>query len=114
MAKKISQCRFGLRCRITVVFVLAIVLFGASATLVSRHILTVTLAREGLSENTVRHITNGYSRMLSGVTVAGTSIAVFMAILLSRTITRPLRRLLAGVEEISAGHLDAHIDAVGP
>lgn len=113
MAKKISQCRFGLRCRITVVFVLAIVLFGASATLVSRHILTVTLAREGLSENTVRHITNGYSRMLSGVTVAGTSIAVFMAILLSRTITRPLRRLLAGVEEISAGHLDAHIDAVG-
>ncbi len=113
MAKTMSKCRFGLRCRITIVFVLAIVLFGASATLVLQHILSVTLAREGLSESTVQHVTYDYSRMLSGVTVAGTSIAVFMAILLSRTITRPLRRLLAGVEEISAGHLDIHIDAAG-
>jgi len=103
----------SLRRRIMVVFILAIALVAISTAVVSYPILSATLVREGLSEDAARHIARHVSRIQVALALVGTSVTVLLALLLARTITEPLRRLLAGVTQIGVGRLDAHVPVAG-
>ncbi len=103
----------SLRRRIMVVFILAIALIGISTAVVSYPILSAALVREGLSEDAARHMARHVSRIQVALALVGTSVTVLLAVLLARTITEPLRRLLAGVTRIGVGRLDTHVAVAG-
>lgn len=103
----------SLRNNITIAFVLGILLFGGMITAMSLRTLDQALADSGLSAQSAEDIGRQFTRTLTGFTIVGTAVALGVAFFLSRTITQPLQRLLAGIEEIGRGHLDRHIDVAG-
>jgi len=110
-ANDVPKC--SLRNNIMIAFVLGIMLFGGMITAMSLRTLDRSLADSGLSAQSTEEIGRQFTRTLTGFTIVGTAVALGVAFFLSRTITQPLRRLLAGIEEIGRGHLDRHIDVAG-
>ena len=102
----------SLRNNIMIAFFLTIVLLGVSITALSHHVLHHALCDSQLPDERIQAIGQQVTQMLTGFTLAGSVVAILIAALLSRTITEPLRHLLGGVDEISAGNLSAHT-AVG-
>jgi two-component system sensor kinase FixL len=113
MAKTRTARPSGLRCRIIAAFILAVVLFGVSTTIVSPRILRATLTREGLAEDAAQRVAQRLSQMLTGFTVAGTLAAAVLAVLLARTITDPIQRLLDAVTDLHSGNLDTRVAVRG-
>ncbi len=94
-------------------FVLGILLFGGVITAISLHVMDQALAESGLSAQDAESIGRQFTRTLTGFTIIGMVVALLVAAFLSRTISEPIQRLLAGVREIAQGHLDKHIDMAG-
>lgn len=113
MARLKTPPKSSLRNNVMIAFFLAIILLGVSITAMSHHILRRALHDGNLSPESVERIGQQVTQMLTGATIAGTLVALAIAALLSRRITEPLRRLLSGVAEIGAGHLDTHLDVAG-
>lgn len=113
MARLKKPPRSSLRNNIMIAFFLAIILLGVSITATSHHILRRALLDSDLPAESIQRIGQQVTQMLTGFTLAGMVLAIGIAALLSRTITEPLRRLLAGVAEIGNGNLGAHIDMAG-
>jgi len=113
MARLKKPPKSSLRSNIMIAFFLALILLGVSITATSHHVLHRAFLDSDLPAESVQHIGRQVTQMLTGFTLAGTVVAILIAALLSRTITEPLRRLLAGVAEIGAGNLGAHIDIAG-
>jgi two-component system, LuxR family, sensor kinase FixL len=113
MAEQIEKPESSLRNNIMIVFVLAVILFGASITAMSHHILRRALLNSAVPAGSVQVIGRQFTQMLTGFTIAGTMVAIFIAALLSRTITEPIRRLLIGVAKLTSGHLSTQIDVAG-
>jgi len=113
MVEEKQAPKSSLRNNIMIVFVLAVVLFGASITAMSHHILRRALLNSDVPAESVQVIGRQFTQMLTGFTIAGTIVALGVAALLSRTITEPIRHLLIGVAKIASGHLGAKIDVAG-
>ncbi|UCD50350.1 MAG: PAS domain S-box protein [Phycisphaerales bacterium] len=113
MARVKEPPKSSLRNNAMVAFFLTIILLGISITAMSHHILRRALHDGNLSAESVQRIGQQVTQMLTGATIAGTLVAIAIATLLSRRISEPLRRLLAGAAEIGAGHLDTHLDISG-
>ena len=113
MAQHTQSPRSSLRNNIMIAFFLAIIVLGVSITAMSHHILQRALADSELPAESIQRIGQQVTQLLTGFTIVGTVIALLVAALLSRTITEPIRRLLAGVDEIGTGNLGAHIDVAG-
>ena len=113
MARLKKPLQSSLRSNITVAFFLAVVLLGVSITVTSHHVLHRALLDSTLPAESIQKIGRQVTHMLAGFTLASIVVAMGVAALLSRTITKPLRRLLTGVGEIGAGNLGAHLDIAG-
>ena len=103
----------SLRNRIMLVLLLAIALVAISTAVASYLILGPALAQEGLTTEAVRQVARRVWRVQAGLALATVPIAALLAVLLARTITRPLRRLLAAAAQIGVGRLDTHIAIAG-
>jgi len=113
MAQTKDSPKSSVRNNVMIAFSLAIVILGVSITAMSHQVLDRALHDSTLPPEAAQHIGRQITQVLTGFTLAGTAVAILVAALLSRTITEPIRRLLSGVNEISAGHLDTHIDVAG-
>jgi len=113
MARPKEPPKSSLRNNVMIAFFLAIILLGVSITAMSHHILRRALHDGNLPAESVQRIGQQVTQMLTGATIAGTLVALAIAALLSRRITAPLHRLLSGVAELAAGHLDTHLDVAG-
>jgi len=113
MARLKEPPKSSLRNNIMIAFFLAIILLGVSITAMSHHILRRALIDSNLPPESIQSIGQQVTQMLTGFTIAGTVVAILIAALLSRTITAPLQRLLAGVAQIGSGDFGAHIDVSG-
>jgi two-component system, LuxR family, sensor kinase FixL len=113
MARLKEPPKSSLRNNVMIAFFLAIILLGVSITAMSHHILRRALLESNLPPESIQGIGQQVTQMLTGFTIAGTVVAILIAALLSRTITAPLQRLLAGVAKIGSGDFGAHIDVSG-
>lgn len=113
MAERNDSPKSSLRNNIMIAFVLGVVLFGGAITAISHRVLDRALAKSGLPIESSESIGQQFMQTLTGFTMAGTALALLLAALLSRTITEPIQRLLAGVKEISDGNLDEHVEVSG-
>lgn len=110
MARQARRPKSSLRNNIMVAFFLTIILVGVSITAMSQHILRHTLAETGLPADVIEHIGRHFIQMLTAITMAGIVLALLVAGLLARAMTRTIGKLLKGVTEISSGALDTRID----
>ena len=107
--KQSNTPKSSLRNNIMVAFSLAIILLGVSITATSQSILRRVLGETELPAEVGEHIGQPFIQMLTGFTIAGILLALVIAALLSKTITRSIKELLQGVATISNGHFGTRI-----
>ncbi|MBI5739501.1 MAG: PAS domain-containing protein [Nitrospirae bacterium] len=90
-------------------FFLVLTIGGIALNVIFQHIIRKTLFNEGLAPDVVESIC-GYFAVIGFVTtIAGVFIILCIAFFLSETITRPLKKLTAGMLEIAQGKWDTRI-----
>lgn len=109
---KIESPQSSLRNNIMIAFFLVIVIGGVTFTVLFQHVIQATLVQEGLEITVIEKITRNFIFFLTGLTMVGIFIALFVALLLSNTITKPIKKLADGVTAVASGKLDAKIDVV--
>ena len=110
MSQSKEPPKSSLRNNIMIAFFLAITALGVSVTALSHHFLRHALESSTLPAENAQRIGQYVTQILTGFTIVGSILALLTAALLARTITAPLRRLLAGVDEIGDGNLSTHVD----
>ncbi|MBU2559570.1 HAMP domain-containing histidine kinase [archaeon] len=110
MAHEIEPMKSSLRNNIVVVFFLVITAWGIAINGIFQQVLKKTLVSEGLEQTVVESIANRFVTIGTGLTIAGIFIVLIIAIVLSRSITRPIEELTKGVMNVAEGKFDEKID----
>jgi PAS domain S-box-containing protein len=95
-----------------VAFSLVIIVWGIAITSFFQYALQTILTQQGLDKSVVENIAKHFTTISTGLTIACVSIVLFIVVLLSKTITRPIEKLTRGVMDVARGKLDVRIDTV--
>jgi|Deesub1362A_J573_1020465.scaffolds.fasta_scaffold00013_16 two-component sensor histidine kinase/HAMP domain-containing protein len=110
MAGEASTQKSSLRNNLMVFFFLIIIIWGILITEFFQYVLQETLSGTGLDEAVIKKITVNFTTLSTGVTIAGTLIVLVIALLLSKTITDPIKKLIDGVAEVAKGNFSTRIE----
>ena len=100
----------SVRNNIMIAFFLLILLGGITFTIFFQNVLHGTLQREGLMPYIIVDITRQFTVITTGLSLAAIVVGLFVALLLSRPITRPIKELIRGTAEVARGNLDTRIE----
>ncbi len=110
MTYEIKSPKSSLRNNILLAFFLVLSLSGIAINLIFLNIIQTTLSNNGLSGTVVENITQHFTIMGTGITIAGILIVLFIALFLSENITRPIKILTNGMIDIARGNLKTRIN----
>jgi two-component system NtrC family sensor kinase len=103
----------SLRNNIIIAFFLLILMWAVLTNVFIIELLQNAMNREGLDENSIKNISRHFMITWTGLTLVSCIIAFIIALLLSNTITRPMRKIMDGMLEIASGKWSARIDISG-
>jgi signal transduction histidine kinase len=110
MAHEIEPQKSSLRNNIVIVFFLVIVIWGIVFNSIFQYVLQTALVQEGLNQTVIENTSNRFVTIGTGLTIAGIFIVLVIAVILSKSITRPIEELTRGVMNVAEGKLDEKID----
>jgi HAMP domain-containing protein len=111
MIETVMKSKMSLRRNLTIAFSLAIALGSVCLTLATRYVFRHVLAEAGLPEGALEHLGGHVAHILAGLAILGALFALFAADVLSKAVTRPVRRLVQAVEQIDCEDLNMAIAA---
>lgn len=100
----------SLRNNILIAFFLIVTLTGISLTIVYQNLFLSELSHELVDNELVQKIGRYSTAVSSGFILIGIVVSGIIAIFLSNSITRQIKKLTEGVEQIRQGNLDVTID----
>ncbi len=109
MKYKLKTPSSSLKNNIVMAFFLVILFWAITSNLVIVEILRTEMQKQGLGENVIQHISKQVMLLWTSLTIAGSLIAFFIALFLSNTITRPLKKLTESMINIASGKWDTRI-----
>ncbi|RJQ15127.1 MAG: PAS domain S-box protein [Nitrospiraceae bacterium] len=107
---KIGNPRSSIKNNILLWFFFVLSVGGITINIVFQNVIQRTLLLEKIDPSVVEHISKYIALVGSGVTIAGIIIILFIAFFISETITKPVRKLTAGMIEIAQGKFDTRIE----
>ncbi len=110
MTIKTNTSSASLRNNIIIAFVLVIVLWAIITNTFILKILQDVMNEEGLDKSVINNIGRHFMLTWTGLTILSSSIALFVALLLSNTITQPIKKLSLGMADMTAGKYDTRIE----
>jgi len=86
-------------------FIILIVLWGVFSAKIFQHDLHIILMEHNIHETAIQTILRKFTFLSTGATITATIIAICAAIFISMKITKPIKKLIDGVNEIAKGNL---------
>ena len=110
MSVEETSRKSSVRNNIMISFFLVIIILGIIAAIVGENVLNTALLKKGLDTPTIVAITRQFTFISTGLTIAAILFSLFVAMVLSRTITKPIKMLIKGAAEVARGNLDTKIE----
>ncbi|GBE18347.1 sensor protein kinase WalK [archaeon BMS3Abin16] len=110
MTQEIKPPKSSLRNNIMITFFLLITIWGIVISTLFHNTLHTTLIQQGVDKTVAGDITKQFITLTTGLTIAGMFIVLFIAMVLSKTITQPIEELTRGVMDVARGKLDVKVD----
>lgn len=110
MAMKGKSSRSSIKNNIMIAFILVILLGGIALTGISQRVLHNSLMNENIDTAKIVQVTREFTVISTGLTLAAIIVSLFVAMVLSRPIIRPLKKLTEGAAEVAQGNLDTKIE----
>jgi len=110
MSVEETSRKSSVRNNIMIAFSLVIIILGIIAAIVGESVLNTALLKKGLDTLTIVAITRQFTFISTGLTIAAILLSLFVAMALSRTITKPIKMLIKGAAEVAQGNLDTKIE----
>jgi PAS domain S-box-containing protein len=107
---KIKSSKTSLRNNILMSFFLVLTLGGITINVIFQNAIQTILSRQGVDIVIIEHVSKYFAIVGSGITMAGVLITLFIAFLLSRNITSPLKKLTDGMLELAQGKWNTRIN----
>ena len=106
---KIKSPKISLSNKILIFLFLGLTIAGISINIIFLEAIQEILLRISLSPAIIKQITKYFVILGSGITVSGIFIALLIAFFMSRTITKPIKKLTAGMIELAEGKWNSRI-----
>ncbi len=110
MVMKGKSSRSSIKNNIMIAFILVILLGGIALTGISQRVLHNSLMNENIDTAKIVQVTREFTVISTGLTLAAIIVSLFVAMVLSRPIIRPLKKLTEGAAEVAQGNLDTKIE----
>ena len=94
MSVEETSRKSSVRNNIMISFFLVIIILGIIAAIVGENVLNTALLKKGLDTPTIVAITRQFTFISTGLTIASILFSLFVAMVLSRTITKPIKMLI--------------------
>lgn len=107
---KIGSPKSSVRNNLLIAFFLVLAFSGIIINFVFLHVIQTTLSSEGLDTHLIKNVTRQFTIIGSGATIAGISIVLFIALYISETITRPIKKLTDGMLALAKGNWSTRIN----
>jgi PAS domain S-box-containing protein len=107
---KIEYRGLSVRNYLLIAFFLVLALSGIIINFIFLNTIQTTLSNAGLNSHVIKNISNQFAIIGSGVTIAGVLIVLFIALFISESITRPIKRLTDGMIDIAKGKWKTRIN----
>jgi PAS domain S-box-containing protein len=105
-----TYSKTSLRTNILLSFFLILTFAGVMINIIFQGVIQKTLSNSGLNADIIEHIGRNFVIIGSGVTLAGIAIISCIALILSETITKPIKKLTNGMFEIAQGKWGTRIN----
>ncbi|MBI5409484.1 MAG: PAS domain S-box protein [Nitrospirae bacterium] len=109
-AYKIKSAKSSLRNNIMISFFIVLAFSGIIINIIFLNVIQTTLTKEGLDVHVIESISRHVTITGTGVTIAGILIVLFIAMFISETITRPIKKLTDGMIDIAEGKWSTRIE----
>ncbi len=98
--------------KIMMSFMVVIVLFGGLFAHLFRDALFEILVTEGFPDDVIWLIIDRFTLYSSGLALLGIAVFVPLSLFFARAVTRPIKKLMQGVNTIAAGNFNTQVDLV--
>ena len=98
-----------IRNNLLISFFLVLAISGIVSNLVFIHVIQTTLSSEGFDGHLVKNVIRQFTTIGTGITIAHILIVLFIALYISETITRPIKKLTDGMLDIAGGKRNTRI-----
>ena len=110
MKKNKGKFRTQLRRNIMIAFLMTVIIWGSITGSLYHYVLENILLSVGVDPIALTQILRQFTIIGSGLTLGAMLLVLCMAYFFAKIITRPISRLIQGVENISKGNLDFKLD----
>lgn len=110
MVYTIKTLKSSLRNNILITFFLIIALGGIIANFIFTNQFESIIIKAGLDNDVINELGRNFTIVTTGLTISGIVIALFVSVLLSNTITSPIKKLTRGMVKIAEGKFHTRID----
>jgi PAS domain-containing protein len=95
--------RSKIRNHLLIAFFIVLAISSIVINLVFIHVIQTILSSEGFDDHLIKNVIRQFTTMSTGITIAGILIVLFIALYISETITRPIKKLTDGMLDIAGG-----------
>ncbi|MEE8330070.1 MAG: HD domain-containing phosphohydrolase [Thermodesulfovibrionia bacterium] len=110
MVYTIKTLKSSLRNNILITFFLIIALGGIIANFIFNNQFEAIIIKAAIDKDVINELGRHFTIVTTGLTISGIVIALFVSMLLSNTITRPIKQLTRGMVKIAEGKFHTRID----
>ncbi|MEW6600729.1 MAG: PAS domain-containing protein [Nitrospirota bacterium] len=110
---KTGSSRSSVRKKLLISFFIVLTVSGIIINYIFLRVIRATLASEGFNVHIIDNAVREFTVIGSGITIAGILIVLFIALYISETITRPIKKLTDGMLDIAAGNWKTRVNIPG-
>ncbi len=102
--------RSSIRKKLLTAFFLILAISGIIINLVFLHLIRTTLSSEGFDLHLIENVIRKFTVIGSGITIVGILIVLLIALYISETISRPIKKLTDGMLDIAGGKWNTQVN----